>query len=434
MGIDAKHPQYDANIEIWQTCRDCYEGERAIKHRKTEYLPRPGGLEWPEYLAYLQRASYYPAVSKTVDSLVGAQARLPNKYKIPTSMQCIIDDATADGLSLDGLAKHLCSEVLLQGRGGLLVDYDEKLKRAYLQFYQAENITNWSDERIVLREHLYENDPADPFQLVEAERYRELSLVDGVYTVTLWRQAKDSLGAADGWVPYGEPVVPIKRGGVFDRIPFVWLTPHGTTSRITKPPLLGLVDLSLSHFRNSADLQHGAHYTGLPTLVATGTNSDEPIGVGASSIIQISNPAAKVYYAEFSGAGLSALEKLLDATERRMASVGASILNAASSQREETATGAQLRSASEGSLLTAAVSAVQAAVKQALEFCATFSPNAASKIEVALNMEFAKRRMDGPTLTGLVQAYTAGALELSAFLNALTDGGILPTIEENKNV
>ena len=49
--ILSTHPSYDDRYIQWITCRDTYDGERAIKaieHRE-EYLPRLGGQEGRDY-------------------------------------------------------------------------------------------------------------------------------------------------------------------------------------------------------------------------------------------------------------------------------------------------------------------------------------------------------------------------------------------------
>jgi len=133
------------------------------------------------------------------------------------------------------------------------------------------------------------------------------------------------------------------------------------------------------------------------------------------AVITLSDHNAKVGYAEFPGQSLQTLERLLAATECRMAAVGAAILGAEASKRNETLGAAEIRHAGETSLLTAAVSATQAALKMALGIAGDWM-SASGKIEVTLNNDFGSKRMDGQTLTALVAAYQAGALTLSAFL------------------
>lgn len=424
MPIDSKHPLYDAFIARWQRCRDACEGDDAVKSRKVKYLPKPGGLDQEQYNAYVQRALFYEAPGRTIDGFVGAMSRKDAVVNVPEKLNPIVEDATADGTSLNEFAKRLCSETILQGRAGVLVDYDDKLGRSYLSVWQTENITNWSDNYIVLFEIVYEADLIDKFKQVATEQYRELSIIDGSYTVTLWRKTKDQQGGiSTQWAIYGDPVIPTMRGKSLAEMPFFWLTPLGKTSRIEVPPMLGLVNVCLSHYQNSADLEHGLHFSGLPTLYATGiSDPDKPIIVGSLAVICIPDANAKVAYAEVNG-DFNGLESAMMHKEQKMAVLGAAVFHDGAKGVEAAET-ARIRKGGETSLLVGVTTAVEATLKSALQ-CAADWMNATGEIEITLNREYVDITIDGPTLTGLVQAYQAGALTVEQFLYNMQQGDLL---------
>ena len=369
------------------------------------------------------RASFYEAVGRTIDGFVGAISRKDPTLELPAKLDVIVEDATADGLSLNELIKRLCSEAILQGRGGVLVDFDEKTNRAYLSAYQVEAITNWSDNGVVLNETVYEIDPDDAFQQKAVEQFRQLSLIEGAYTVTIWRKAKTVSAGGHEWIIH-QTLTPTRRGKPLDALPFYWVTPLGKTSRIEKPPLLGLVNVCMSHFRNSADLEHGLHFTGLPTLYVTGASpTDEQIRVGSLAAITVQDPGARVGYAEFSGAGLGAIQATMDAKQQQMAVLGASVFHDGPKGVEAAET-ARIRTSGETSLLSGVVTAVEETIKAALE-CAAEWMGVSGEIEITLNREFVDTTLDGPMLTGLVQAFQAGALSLPQFLYSLQQGELL---------
>src|SRR4051812_27735394 len=125
MPINSRHPLYDAHFPHWQRCRDVYRGEDAVKARGKSYLPKPGGLSEEAYDAYKVRALFYEATGRTIDGFVGAISRKDPVIEAPAALDIMLKDATADGMSLNELSKAMCSETILQGRGGILVDYDE---------------------------------------------------------------------------------------------------------------------------------------------------------------------------------------------------------------------------------------------------------------------------------------------------------------------
>ncbi len=425
MPIDTKHPQYLANVDKWQRCRDVYEGDDAIKARGQQYLPAiDKNQNGAEYQSYANRATFFEAVGRSVDGFIGAISRRPHKFNLPARLQSMMDDATLSGVALTELVKKLCQETLLIGRCGTLVDYDNAAERTYLSAYPAESIINWSASRIVLCETVFEEDPADPYKLTSVDQLRELFLIDGVYTVTLWRK-RNIAGQylQNEWEIY-EQITPTKRGMPFEKIPFFWTSILGPTAEICKPPLLGMVNVALSHYRLSADYAHGLHWTGLPTFYITGSDSDEPVHLGAATAVLLKDPNAKVGFAEFKGDGLGSLERAIAAKEQQMAVLGAAILGA-EARRVETAEAARIRHSGETGLLMAAVSAVQASLHAALSFASDWD-GAAGSVAVELNDDFISARLDPQTLLGFVQAYQAGALSLGALLQAMQDGDLLP--------
>ena len=423
MPIDSQHPIYAASVGRWTRLRTAYEGDDAVKAGDDAYLPRISTKQTPkEYEAYKSRASFYDALSRTIDGFVGAVSRKPNEIVLPDGLEMFAEDATAEGTNLNEFIKHLCSENVLMARAGVLVDYDDTLNRAHFVSYPAESITNWGDGWVVLRETVYETGD-DGFETKAIEQYRHLAVVEGVYTVTIWRERQGAVADGGGkWVVYSV-ATPTRRGQSIATIPWVWLSTQGCTARISKPPMLGLADLALSHYRTSADLEHGRHYSGLPTLWISGIRSDEEINVGSTAAILLEEPNAKVSYAQFDGDGLGSLERALAEKEEKMAALGAAIL----SQRKgvESAETTKLRSTGESSLLMGVVSAVEECIRNALAIAAEWM-SIAGEIVVKINRDFVDVTIEPQMLLGMVAAYQAGTMSLEAFLYALQQGEMLP--------
>lgn len=415
MPITSIHPAYKANFPRWKKCRDNYEGEESVKAAKEEYLPKLAGQDRSEYEAYVKRALYYGAVGRSIEGFVGAIVRKPPGLKLPAKLDVFEKDATASGISLTEFIKRMACENLMQGRFGILVDFDDEKKRAYLSIYTAESITNWGDGFVVLKEVAYVKDGTDKFAQKEIEQYRELSLQDGVYTVNIWRKTESSLSVgADEWV-IAETITPSKLGISLKEIPFFWCSCYGQSDKIEKPPLLALVNVAISHYRSSADLEHGRHFTGVPTLYVTGISNDgPPIYVGAASAIKLTDPASKVGYAEFSGQGLGSLEKALESKEHMMAVLGAAVF---ADQRKgvEAAETARIRSSGENSLLMGVVNSIEetleAALLKAMEWM-----NATGELDIAINRDFVDSTLDPQTLAGLLKAYLSNAITLETLL------------------
>lgn len=424
MPINSQHPLYEANAARWKRCRDAYEGEDAIKGAGQTYLPKidPSQSE-AEYRAYKKRAGYYEAVARTVDGFVGAISRKPHQIELPTSVKALLTTATKDGATLDDFIKRLCCETLLLARGAIVVDMDDDTQAPYLAFYPAEAILNWGDDWVTLAETVYAPDAGDPYKLSEIQQIRHLSLRDGRYAVGTWRK-KTGAVAGDDWFLVAEST-PAKRGTPLEKMPFFWLSTAGNSSAVAKPPLLGLVNTSLSHYRSAADLEHGRHFTALPTLYLSGVQGDDPIAVGAGAVIKLADPAAKAGYAEFTGQGLQSLETALATKEQQMAMLGASII-AGGPKGVEAAETARIRTSGENSLLLGVVSTVEQALQAALSFAAEWSSvRADGGATVKLNRDFVDQRIDAQSLAGLLSAVQAGKLGLEDFLFSLQQAELL---------
>lgn len=431
MPINSQHPLYETNAMRWKRCRDAYDGEDAVKAAGILYLPKIDQSQSDaEYLAYKKRTPYYEAVARTVDGFVGAISRKPHAIELPPALAGIKLNATKDATTLDDFIKRLCCEVLLMARGAVVVDMDDETQCPYLAFYPAEAILNWGAEWVTLAETIYTTDPKDPFSLVADVQIRHMFIKDGSYHVEVWKNQPGVNGTKSWGV--ASAAMPMRRGVALSRLPIFWLSTAGNSSAIAKPPLLGLVNTSFSHYRSAADLEHGRHFTALPTLYLSGVdNDDEPVCVGAGAVIKLTDPNAKAGYAEFSGQGLQSLESALATKEVQMAMLGASII-AAGPKGVEAAETARIRNAGENALLLGVVSTIELALWAALKFAAFWACDDEDAVSVRLNRDFMDQALDAQSITGLLSAVQAGKLALEDFLFALQQAELLrPTTDIN---
>lgn len=425
MPINSTHPIYDSMIAKWQRCRDAYDGDDAIKAGGETYLPKMSAKQpADEYRAYLMRASFYEAPGRTVDGFVGAISRKAHTFVLPPRLEPLQANITGDGVGINEFVRALSMENILQGRAGVLVDLDGT-GTPFLTIYRAEQITNWAEDgsEVVVFETAYQRDPADPLKTVATPQYRQFHLVDGAYAVTTWRKRKVGGSSRVEWFPV-ERVTPTKSALLMGTVPWVWCSMLGVTDRVTKPPLLGLVNVAISHFRSSADLEHGRHFAGRPTLYVTGANPETQIRVGGASAIVLENPQAKVGYAEFTGQGLQSLETALASKEKQIAAMGAAAF-AKGEARSEPVVTAQVRAAAETSVLAAAVVGVEEALTAALRIAADWI-SAPGELKVGLNRDFVNQDLDPQTFAGLVAGLQTGQITTETFVWNLDQAGMMP--------
>ena len=425
MGIESKHPLYLETENKWTRVRDSFLGSDKVKSQGEVYLPKLSSQDKDQYTSYVMRAMYVNAIKNTVQGLVGAVMRIDPVIKAPDRILELTQDITGTGVSLNDFISNMLSEQLLMGRQGILIDRTED--RAYLSGYTTEQMTNWMDGVIVLKETYVSHDINDVYDMTYEVQYRELMIdEDGKYLVRIWRENT-------GWNVWNE-IYPTKVGQALDVIPFVALSGNELNLNPTQPPLLSLVDTNLSMYRTSADLEHGRHFTALPTPYVTGIDGDSELKIGSGSAWILPDSSSKAGYLEFTGQGLQALEKAVEEKRGIMASLGASLLQTEKSG-VESAEAVRLRQNSETSVLVGAVLSVQEGIAKALSFMAEWE-GVSGDIEVELNTDFSDTKISAQDLTALMGAWQSGGISHETFLHNMKKGEVLPndvSVEDEKD-
>jgi hypothetical protein len=425
----------------WRRCRDVTTGQDAVHAAGEAYLPKLKDQDDKEYRAYLGRATFYNATWRTVAGLVGMLFRQPPKLEVPPVVEPLLDDVTMSGVPFLLFAESVCEEAMKLGRVGILVDYPEasvvnmtmadaaaQNLRPMMQLYRAEAIINWKVARVdnvwqlvmvVLREH--EAISIDEFTQKYEDRYRVLDLIDRRYRVRMFKRD----GAADVLL---SEVYPFMGGKPLNFIPFTFLGTDDVTPEVDDPPLIDLVNVNLSHYRNTADLEHGAHFTGLPTPWIAGWQPDaagEKLYIGSSSAWTFKSKDAKAEFLEFKGEGLKTLVDLIDDKELQMSVLGARMLEPQKRGVEAAETVAVHRKGEE-SMLSSAAQAISLGVERALEWFAYWA-GAGEDAEVTfeLNRDFYPQAMTPQELTALVGAWQSGAISDQTLFDNLKQGEVI---------
>lgn len=445
---DHLHPQYEAMLPKWQRCRDVLAGQDAVHAAGQKYLPKLTDQEPAEYKAYLERTGFYPASGRTWQGLLGLVFRQSPQAEAPEAAMALVDDVTLAGHSAEAFAREIMGEIETVGRYGVLVEYPRVAQqpgslaeasvqnlRPYATGYKAESIINWRVQRVgnvmrptlvVLSEH-YE--VSGVFSTEHKEQIRALMLMDGQYLQQIWRKPEGS-----DWT-LTEQIVPLRSGAPLDFIPFFPFGAEENSLECQEPPLLDLVNVNLSHYRTTADLEHGAHFTGLPTPFIAGVQlgENEKIRIGSSTAIVSPDPNAKASYLEFTGQGLSALEKLLDRKEAQMAAIGARMLMPEKAAVEAAETVA-MRHNGENSVLAGQANLVSDGFQAVLNAMLEWS-GIPGQVTFRLSTDFLPGRMGPQELDALVKSWQAGAISKRTLFSNLQMGEIVEpgkTFEEEE--
>lgn len=439
MAVDTQHEEYEEHYDQWERCEHAAEGQDEVHEYGIKYLPRLSGQTDEEYKAYKQRALFYNATQRTIDGLTGMLFLKPVVAVHPAGIDNLTADITMAGQTIHQFAEMVAEEVVKIGRCGVLVDHPPITDaitvaqaqaigmRPYARLYDAESIINWRSERIagaemltlVVLEEEYEV-WEDEFKADCKKQWRVLELLEGIYRQRVYR--KNEKG--DFYVE--SEVYPQSQGRPIARIPFEFFGVRDNTPCVDKPPLLDLVDVNLSHYRTTADYEHGLHFTGLPTPVVTGFYSDDQsasLRIGSGTAWLLPDPAAKAFYLEFSGQGLQELREALKSKESMMATLGARIL-APEKRVAETAQTAAIHRAGENSVLASIAQSIGIGLTHCLEWMALWV-NVSGEIKVTLNTDYLPNSMTSEDVKALVTSWQAGAISHETLFTNLVKGEII---------
>jgi hypothetical protein len=432
------HEEYEFWRPIWRKMRDLASGEDRIKERGTEYLPKLDGQANDQYEAYLKRSVFMPIMSRTLEGLMGSIFQRPPKFNnVPEDLD--VASITYDNQSLSQFVKNFTREILHMSRGGILVDVPENGGTPYFAAYQTEQIRNWQyglrdGRQVVIQVVLYEVTETpylSGYGTSYNHQYRTLEIVDGVYRQRITfadETGRPVPGAAE------RIITPLRRGKPLKYIPFIFVNRTDLTPRISKPALLDIGNMNLSHYRSYADLEQGRHYTALPTywIAGPGEHDDTQFFVGAENLWML-DVDDRCGILEFNGHGLVFLENGVTMKEQQMALLGARIVGQARRVAAEAADTTQLRYKGEQAILLDTTDTINEGLSSALRILVWWhddiqlTDEEILTISIELNQDFSDGETTPRELRVMQQLHEGGILPLEVLFNVFKASGVVPT-------
>lgn len=434
------HPLYTAIQSAWEVCRDCFDGEGAIKAKGQTYLPpttsmvadgcgtAPKSIGQSAYDAYLTRAYFPTIVEDAIESAVGIMHRKPANITLTPKLESLFQVSTDDGEDIQLLLRRINAQQLKTGRVPLLGTVREvDGKQIPLLIVHSESaVFNWDDTtnrdnsqnlRLVqIDESNYEL--TNSFSWEWVNKVRNLAIVDpetgrivnfnedgfletGVYaSVLLVDDTELDLSAVEF-----EPLS--IQGQEFNKIPFTFINSKDLSSKPDKPPLLSLCSLALAIYRGEADYRQNLFMQGQDTLVRIGSSADEDeaIRIGTGSAIDVPM-GGDAKFIGVSGQGLSEQRQCLENDYARADKKASKLM---SNSGAESGEALKIRVAAQTATLPQIAKAGAAGLQKVLRDLAEWLGDNPEEVVVTPNMEFTDAVGDAQTLTGIVQAKIAGA-------------------------
>jgi hypothetical protein len=440
MPVNSHHPEYDQRKAQWDRCADVIEGSDAVKEAGEAYLPKLEGQDERGYGAYKTRALFYNASSRTVDGLTGLVFRKDTRMELPLSEKeqtAMLADITQSGVTFESFSKQVVRLLLGIGRAGILVDRAPEVNGQtasppFMQIYAAVDIINWQTRRsegkmalsrVVLSEEAEVLSSEDPFLIDHITQFRELFINgEGNYEVGIWREKKNVDNKTSEWIKV-EAIIPTLRGTAFRFIPFIVLNVTSMSLTTEKSPLIDLIDVNLSHYRSSADLEHARHYTALPTPWVAGFDTGTVLKIGSGTAWVSSDPAAHAGILEFQGAGLSECRNALEDKQRMMAVLGARLLEEQKTVGEAAET-IKTRVSGEQSIMRSMAATASEGLTLAFNWMMLWLGLDGTRAKIELNKDFIDARLDPTEQQSLMLLWQSGAISQETFYYNLERGEI----------
>lgn len=439
MSVTNLHPSYEEFSDQWQRIADCLKGRDAVIAGGERYLPKLNGHaeDHNEYMRYLTGGLWYGATSRTVGGLVGSVFRKEPQIKVPKRIEPRLENINARGDGFYTFAKKVVKEVVSMGRYGILVDRIES-ELPHLAGYSALAIRNWryrfdggmpKVDQVILYEESEQPSP-DGFGSKRVPGYRVLELdQEGLYYVRFF------VSNGEGEFVEMPPEFPMPDGGRIDYIPFVFMSALDLRAEIEKSPIIDMVDVNLSHWRSSCDLELGRTMLATPipvTIGTTGGYTDDEASTTGQGANTYHMGGGRVWelplgcdakMLEFTGNGLRSLEVAMEQKEKYMAYLGSRMLEDTSRDAEAEQT-VRIRKAGENSVLASVAKTVSDGLTSAMTMAAQWE-RLKGDVSVELNTDFMDTTISSDQLREMRETVQANLMPVDDFLWALKQGELL---------
>ncbi len=434
------HPEVQYAESDWSLLRDAFDGEREVKGKGTEYLPKPSGMDDSEYTLYKDNATYFNMTARTIGALVGTIfKRSPIISNLPDKLKKKISKVTKDNQSLRIFSAQLAREVIHMGRYGVLVDLPTDGGDPYMVGYVAEAILDWEISEIDGRDVLTEvvllevdhEDRADQNRRTFKPKYRVLRLIDSEYQVHIYKTVSSSSGADVNLDGEADKVyIPTNRGNTIDYIPFTFFGPESTTPKLERSPVLDIARMNISHYRSYAHLEHGRFYTGLPIYYVSKANgeSEGSYKIGPSVVWEVAQ-GEKAGLLEFNGQGLKFLENAIASKEAHIATLGGRLIGVDTRSVSESDNQVSMKNRNEHALLLNITSVLDTGITTVLRWWARWldvSETVAEEITIEFSKEFLLKEAAAREFRAIQSMYKDGLLPVEVFYDYMLRADVIP--------
>jgi len=200
-----------------------------------------------------------------------------------------------------------------------------------------------------------------------------------------------------------------------------------TDTMTSKPPLLDIAYLNLTHYQRQADLIHSLHVASQPLLVMEGWDDQTKDTAISVNYAMATQPGNKIYYVEPAASAFEAQAAEIQELQLQMATLGISTL----SQQKfvaESADARRLDRVDTNSMLSMVSLDLEQKMQKAFNLSANYL--GLEPPEIKISRDFDIDRLIGQDITALTSLFDQNVIDREEFREILVQGEVLPNANE----
>ena len=415
----------------WNSMAAVTNGSDFMKELHGRYLPQEPREDDDAYESRIGRSVLSPFTLRLIENAAGMVLRRPVVVDGDDYWKNFSKNVDGLGSSINEYARRALVSSLTYGHSAVLIDYPndpgiltlrdeiERGRRPYFINIDAPQIWGWRQESTnpsskltQIRLHEWVCVPEGDFGEKREEQIRVI------------RPGKFETWNTEGIVSTGRYSL--------DEIPLVPIYSNRTGMLSSKPPLLDIASLNITHYQRQADLINALHIAAMPILVLEGWD-DQPEGTSVGVNYGLSTvPGNKVYYVGADASSFAAQQEEITQLEGQMASLGVTKL-LGQKFVAESADAKRIDQAQANSVLSIISMELESALQQAYNFAALYLQKEPPTIHLDRDFDF--YRLLGQDVAVIGDLNERGAITDKTFLEILKSGEILPdTVDLNREL
>jgi len=411
-----------AMMPDWALMAAVTNGTSYIQSQAQFFLAPEPREDADAYQKRVSRSLLSPYTLRLIENAAGMVLRRPITITGDDFWKDFASNVDGLGSSINEYARRLLTSALTYGHSAVMVDFppaegivtlaDELNagRRPYFIHIDADQIWGWRQESTLpgsalTQIRLYEihSIPDGRFSTKQEERIRVI--YPGRY----------ELYNKNGLVESGTYSL--------ERLPIVPIYTNRTGMLTSKPPLLDIASINVTHYQRQADLIHALHIAAMPTLILEGWDDDiSETSVGVNYAMSMT-PGNKAYYVTADSSSFSAQQEELSQLEQQMSTLGVTKL-LGQKFVAESADAKRIDQAQANSVLAIISMEVESALQEAFNLAAAYLNRPAPTISLERDFDF--YRLLGQDIAVIGDLNDRGALTDRTFLEILKSGEILP--------